>query len=127
MNRNSPSLWLLSYLLIYIAVSGAVMVTNTTLLGLSDPKFGTNGWVFYWPLWGGMFLPLVFVASFVAEARWQSPSNVRLSFLAGTLASYVVAMEISFVNDFQLPAIAIVLVILAIITVLIGRMWLKRA
>ncbi len=103
------------------------MVVNTAMLGLGDAKFGAGGWLIYWPLWAAMFSPPIFTASFIAEARWQTPPNDRLWFLAGTLASYLVAMEISFVNDIQLPAIGIELVILASITVLVGRAWLKRA
>ena len=125
MNANYRFIWLLGYLLAYLAGAGALMVVNTTVLGLGDPKFGAGGWLIYWPVWGVMFLPPIFVASFVAE-KWWGTRRVLLRFFGLTLATYLVAMEISFLNDIQLPTLAIELLILATLTVLLGRAWLRR-
>jgi hypothetical protein len=126
LRRDSRFLWLLSYLLAYVTASCLLMLMNTGLLGLGDPKFGAGGWIIYWPLWGAMFLPPVFVASFVVELWWPAVSRTALHFLIGTLATYLAAMEVSFLLDLQLPTLGIELAVLCVATVAVARKWLRH-
>ena len=46
---------------VYLGAVTSLMYLNTTYLDLGDPKFGQNGWTFYWWVWALMYLPpLVF-------------------------------------------------------------------
>lgn len=88
----------------YALFSLLVMVVNTTMPGLGDPKFGPTGWPLYWPLWAACFSPAVLVASIarntgraVQPSSWLFWSEVepflkkaaRMAILAGTVLTCV--------------------------------------
>jgi len=125
LSRENRFLWLFGYLVAYIASSGVLMVANTLVFGLGDPKFGAGGWIIYWPLWGVMFAPPVFVASFVAEVWWRSAPRRLLQFFAVTLSAYLGAMEVSFALDVQLPTLSIEIAVLCVATVFFARKWFR--
>ena len=125
LSRENRFLWLFAYLLVYIASSGALMILNTAVFGLGDPKFGAGGWIIYWPLWGVMFAPPVFVASFVAEVWWRSTPRRLLQFFAVTLGAYLGALEVSFALDVLLPTLGIEIAVLCIATVVFARKWFR--
>jgi len=118
--------WLLGYLLAYIASSGLLMVANTTVFGLGDPKFGAGGWILYWPLWGAFYLPPFFAASFFAEVWWCSTPRRLFHFFAVTLVVYLAAMEISFTLDILIPTLAVEVGILCVATVVFARKWFRK-
>ena len=126
LGRDTRFVWLLGYLLVYIISSGLAMIVNTVVLGLGDAKFGAGGWLIYWPVWGGMFLPLVFVASFVAEIWWRSTSKRLLQFFGITLLVFLCAMEASFITDMQLPALGLELLLLSVLTVAFASKWFRH-
>ena len=125
LGRANRFAWLLCYLLAYIVTSGLLMIVAVGVLGFGDPKFGTWGWLIYWPLWGVMYLPPVFVASFVAEIWWRSTQKRLLQFFGITLVAYICAMGISFSLDALLPALGLELVVLCVLTVLFARRWFR--
>lgn len=125
LSRENRFLWLFGYLLAYIASSGVLMVANTVAFGFGDPKFGAGGWIIYWPLWGVMFAPPVFVASFVAEVWWRSTPRRLLQFLAVTLGANLVAMEVSFALDVLLPTLGIEIAVLCVATIVFARKWFR--
>jgi hypothetical protein len=123
LSRDHRFLWLFGYLLAFIAASGLLMVANTTVFGLGDPKFGAGGWLIYWPIWGVFYLPSVFVASLLAELWWRSTPQRLLYFFAFTLGAYLAAMEVSFVMDVQWQALLVEVALLSIATVILARKW----
>ena len=126
LGRDTRFVWLLGYLLAYIVGSGVIMIVNTGVLGLGDPKFGAGGWLIYWPLWGIMFSPLVFIASFVAEMWWRSTPKPLLQFFGITLLAFLCAMEASFIADAQLPTLGVELLVLGTLTVVFARRWFRH-
>lgn len=125
LSRENRFLWLFGYLLAYIASSGVLMVANTVALGLGDPKFGAGGWIIYWPLWGAMFAPPVFAASFVAEVWWRSTPRRLLQFFAVTLGANLIAMEVSFALDVLLPTLGIEIAVLCVAIIVFARKWFR--
>jgi len=126
LGRENRFVWLLAYLLAFIGATGVLMIANTTVFGLGDPKFGAGGWLIYWPVWGVAFLPPIFVASLLAELWWRSTLQRLLQFLGVTLGAYLAAMEISFVVDIQWPALVAELVVLCGATVFLARNWFVK-
>jgi len=126
LGRESRFLWFLAYLLAFIGATGVLMIANTTVFGLGDSKFGAAGWMIYWPAWGIVFLPPIFVASLLAEVWWRSTLQRLLRFFGVTLGAYLAAMEISFIVDIQWPALVGELVVLCGVTVLFARKWFAK-
>lgn len=126
LGRENRFLWLLAYLLAFIGATGVLMIANTTVFGLGDPKFGAAGWIVYWPAWGIVFFPPIFVAGLLAELSWRSTLQRLLQFFGVTLGATLAAMEISFIVDIQWPALIVELVVLCGVTVFFARKWFAK-
>jgi hypothetical protein len=123
---TNRALWLSAFLVTYVMLAGAVMITNTAVLGLGDPKFGAWGWMLYWPIWGAVYFVPIAVAGFTAERWWPSTPRRLLRFLGATLAIVLVAMEVSFLLDIGLEALVIELAILSVAVFIYARMYLRN-
>jgi len=84
------------FIAIYILLVGVLMYMNTNVLGLGDPKFGGQGWLFYWPLWGIMYSPAIVAILFFLPER--NIANSQLMFSAALIIILLV-LEISFFYD----------------------------
>jgi len=104
----------------YLLFSLVLMIVNTAALGLGDPKFGSEGWHLYWPLWAAVFSPVVIVVILVRTVnRPIHRSSWRFYLLA--LVVILVAMEASFVVDLGWSAALAELTVLCIGAYVFGR------
>lgn len=84
------------FLVVFVAAVGAIMLANTRLLGLGDPKWGPDGWLYYWPMWVAFYTP---VALSVLAQSLRLPEPALWRFFGPLLAVLVVTIEVSFLLD----------------------------
>ena len=104
-----------TFLALFAIGVGLLMLLNTTLLGLGDPKFGRSGWEVYWPLWLAFYSPSALV--FVGQSfRLPLPERRFVSFFVPASVLLLFAVEISFAVDLGWSWLLMEFVVLAIVS-----------
>jgi hypothetical protein len=113
-----------AFVLCYVLLSGLLMMLNTVALGLGDPKFGSEGWRLYWPLWAAFYSPALLVA--LLSCVYMGLERF-VAFYIVALAVILTTMELSFIFDISAVAALIELVVLSLAIVGIAAVLRTRA
>lgn len=98
----------------------ALMIANTWLLGVGDPKFRVDGWRIYWPMWSVAFSPAVLATIIVTVVYGQNRQSSWSVYLT-SLGVILIALEESALLDTKWPALLTELVVLCSLTVVLSR------
>ena len=101
------------YFILYIVVVGFLMYTNTTVLALGDPKFGPEGWQYYWPIWAVFYTPAVLLSGvfFSISARY----------LGAWLVVIFTTLQVSFIYDINWQVLALELILMSVSMLLVKK------
>lgn len=98
---------------LYCTVIVSLMYVNTVYLSLGDPKFGEDGWEFYWYIWALFYSPMLiygFVLNYFKNDKFKDYIKCNLVFIL-FLAVFI---EISFIKDISWPRIIIEYLIIGV-------------
>jgi hypothetical protein len=121
----SPVLFVVAYL---IGVASLIWV-NTAVLCLGDPKFGygCGGFDLYFMVWAVSYAPIAVTALLLTwVGRVRRHPRVRAGLLLAYLVLIMSALEWSFVNDIEWPAMLIEWGILVIAFLFLRWLALRR-
>lgn len=110
--------YIVIFTIAYLGSVAAAMWINIPMLCLGDQKFdgGCGGFMLYYSFWALSYSPLVVTALiFVRPSKLVDESRIRNLLLCVYLGFIVLALEVSFINDFGWPGLLINWVILGVL------------